>query len=74
MIDTKYTYAVARIRALETALFTSATLDQLMACQTEEQCLQLIQEKGWRGYAGECRGNIDQGAGENLGEYQGSGC
>ena len=49
MIDTKYTYAVARIRALETALFTSATLDQLMACQTEEQCLQLIQEKGWGG-------------------------
>ena len=29
---------------------------------------------GRRGYAGECRGNIDQGAGENLGEYQGSGC
>lgn len=49
MIDTKYTYAVARIRALETALFTSATLDQLMACQTEEQCLQLLQEKGWGG-------------------------
>ena len=47
MIDTKYTYAVARIRALETALFTASTLDQLMACQTEEQCIQFLQEKGW---------------------------
>ena len=47
MIDTKYTYAVARIRALETALFTSATIDQLLACQDEEQCLQFLQEKGW---------------------------
>ena len=47
MFDTKYTYAVARIRALETGLFTSSVLEQLLACDTEQQCLQLIQEKGW---------------------------
>lgn len=47
MIDTKYTYAVARIRALETALFSSATIEQLLACQDMEQCLQFLQEKGW---------------------------
>ncbi|MEF2876919.1 MAG: V-type ATPase subunit [Blautia sp.] len=47
MFDTKYTYAVARIRALETGLFTSAVIDQLMALPTEEQCLQFLQEKGW---------------------------
>lgn len=47
MFDTKYTYAVARIRALETSLFTSSVIDQLLACDTEEQCLQVLQEKGW---------------------------
>ena len=40
MIDTKYTYAVARIRALETSLLNSAVIEQLMACQTDVQCLQ----------------------------------
>ena len=47
MFDTKYTYAVARIRALETSLFTSQIIDQLIACDTEEQCIQILQEKGW---------------------------
>jgi len=43
----KYTYAVARIRALEVALFSNATIDQLIACQNYEQCLQFLAEKGW---------------------------
>lgn len=47
MFDTKYTYAVARIRALETSLFTSQIIEQLIACDTEEQCIQVLQEKGW---------------------------
>ena len=42
MFDTKYTYAVARIRALETSLFTSQIIDQLLACETEEQCIQIL--------------------------------
>ena len=37
----------ARIRALETSLLNSAVIEQLMACQTDVQCLQLLQEKGW---------------------------
>lgn len=47
MADTKYTYAVARIRALELGLFSTATIEQLVACRTYEQCLQFLAEKGW---------------------------
>ena len=47
MTDTKYTYAVARIRSLEVPLFSNATIDQLMACKTEDECLQFISDKGW---------------------------
>ena len=47
MSDTKYTYAVARIRALENALFTDAVIEQILACPTAEQALQLVKEKGW---------------------------
>lgn len=43
----QYTYAVARIRALEVALFSNATIDQLIACSDYEQCLQFLSEKGW---------------------------
>ncbi len=47
MSNTKYTYAVARIRALEAALFNDAVIEQLLACRTYEQCLTLLSEKGW---------------------------
>lgn len=47
MSDMKYTYAVARIRSLEVALFSSSTIEQLIACQDEEQCLQFLTERGW---------------------------
>ncbi|HIW82834.1 MAG TPA: V-type ATPase subunit [Candidatus Dorea gallistercoris] len=42
-----YTYAVARIRALETALFSNSTIDQLIACQDYRQCLQFLEERSW---------------------------
>lgn len=45
----QYTYAVARIRSLETALFSNAVIDRLIACSDYEQCLQLLTEKGWGG-------------------------
>ncbi len=45
--ELEYTYAVARIRALETALLTDSVIDQLVNCQTYEQCIQLLEEKGW---------------------------
>lgn len=47
MSDTKYTYAVARIRAMEPALFSSAVIDQLMSLKSHESCLQFLIEKGW---------------------------
>ncbi len=47
MGNTKYTYAVARIRALETSLLTDAVIEQLLACPAAEQALQLLIEKGW---------------------------
>ncbi|WP_417030096.1 V0D/AC39 family V-type ATPase subunit [Blautia hydrogenotrophica] len=47
MYDEQYTYAVARIRARETTLFSQATINQLMACKDEAQCLQFLIDKGW---------------------------
>ena len=47
MSDNQYTYAVARIRAKEVSLFSQATIEQLLACKDEKQCLQFLVEKGW---------------------------
>lgn len=47
MSGTKYTYAVARIRALELSLFSSAVIEQLLANKTYEGCLQFLSERGW---------------------------
>ena len=47
MSDLEYTYAVARIRSKELSLFSSATIEQLIARKTYESCLQFLQEKGW---------------------------
>ena len=40
----QYTYAVARIRALEVSLFSDSTIDQLIACQSYDQALQMLRE------------------------------
>ncbi len=42
-----YTYAVARIRALEVSLFSDATIEQLIACPDYQQCLAFLAERGW---------------------------
>ena len=47
MSNANYTYAVARIRALETKLFNQTVIDQLISCATEEECIQVLEEKGW---------------------------
>ena len=39
----QYTYAVARIRALEVSLFSDSTIDQLIACQSYDQALQFLE-------------------------------
>ena len=45
MSNTKYTYAVARIRALENSLLTDAFIGQLLGCPTVEQAMQLLAER-----------------------------
>ena len=47
MSNTKYAYAVARIRALEVSLFSDAFIEQLLSCKSAEQVLQSVVEKGW---------------------------
>lgn len=42
-----YVYAVARIRSLETSLFSNGTIDQLISCKTYEDCLKFLADKGW---------------------------
>ncbi len=42
-----YTYAVARIRALENGLFTGGVIDQLISLKDPEQCVRFLEEKGW---------------------------
>ena len=49
MSKTQYAYAVARIRALEVSLFSSSTIEQLIACKDEEAALRFLQERGWGG-------------------------
>ncbi|MEE0201250.1 MAG: V-type ATPase subunit [Muricomes sp.] len=58
MNDLEYTYAVARIRALESSLFSGTDIERLLACSDEEQCLQLLSEKGW----GDATGSMDASA------------
>lgn len=47
MGNLKYTYAVARIRSLETSLLSDAFIGQLMACPDAEQALLLLSDRGW---------------------------
>lgn len=42
-----YTYAVARIRAKELSLLDRQDLDQLMACKTYQECLNVLHDHGW---------------------------
>lgn len=47
MSDMDYTFAVARVRAMEVSLFSKSTIDQLMGCKTYEACMNFLQERGW---------------------------
>lgn len=47
MSDTKYAYAVARIRALENGLFSSAQIEQLLSVKSYEGALRFLTEHGW---------------------------
>lgn len=47
MAKPDYIYAVARIRAKELLCFGPPAMEQLMACKTYEECLRMLNEKGW---------------------------
>lgn len=42
-----YTYAVARIRALENKLLNEDDINQLLAAQSEDDAVELLMSKGW---------------------------
>ncbi|MCP1110987.1 V/A-type H+-transporting ATPase subunit C [Lachnospiraceae bacterium PM6-15] len=42
-----YTYAVARVRAMEDSLFSDGIIEQLINCKDERQALTFLEEKGW---------------------------
>ena len=47
-----YTYAVARIRALEVSLFSNSTIEQLIGMPDFDSCLNFLEEKGWGEHGG----------------------
>ena len=47
MADNSFVYAVARIRSLETSLFSESVIEQLLACKTYENCSAFLAERGW---------------------------
>ena len=61
-----YVYAVARIRSLETALFTESVIGQLLACKTYESALDFLAEKRYRKGFGQ---DAETGDGKNLGDH-----
>lgn len=50
-----YTYAVARIRALEVSLFSNSTIEQLIGMPDFDSCLNFLEEKGWGEHGGSPR-------------------
>ncbi len=47
MSNLDYTFAVARIRALESKLLNEAVMDQILLCETEQDAISVLLEKGW---------------------------
>ncbi|MGI5966311.1 MULTISPECIES: V-type ATPase subunit [Anaerotruncus] len=45
--DLSYIYAVARIRSNELTLFSSQTIEQLLATKSYSECMRLLMDKGW---------------------------
>ncbi|MFV0363403.1 MAG: V0D/AC39 family V-type ATPase subunit [Suipraeoptans sp.] len=45
----QYTYAVARVRAMEDSLFSDGVIEQLINCKDESQAITFLEEKGWGG-------------------------
>ena len=61
-MELDYTYGVARIRALESSLFTDDTMASLLQCQTYEECMTFLRDKGWG------NGSVEETLSEMLNE------
>ena len=61
-MELEYTYGVARIRALESSLFTDDTIAALLQCRTYEDCINFLRDKGWG------NGSLEQTLPEMLSE------
>lgn len=61
-MELEYTYGVARIRALESSLFQDDTIASLLQCQTYEECMNFLRDKGWG------NGSLEQTLPEMLSE------
>lgn len=59
-MEREYTYGVARIRALESNLFSDDTISALLQCSNYEECLNFLRDKGWG------NGNMEQSLEEML--------
>lgn len=49
MAENQYIYAVARIRSKELSLLTASFIEQLLGAKSYDECIQLLEEKGWGG-------------------------
>lgn len=57
MAENQYIYAVARIRSKELSLLTASFIEQLLGAKSYDECIQLLEEKGWGGdEAGDAQG------------------
>lgn len=46
-MEQEYTYGVARIRALESNLFSDDTINQMLQCDSFDECMNFLRDKGW---------------------------
>lgn len=46
-MESDYTYGVARVRALESSLFNDDTIMSLLQCQTYDECMNFLRDRGW---------------------------
>ena len=47
MFDTRYVYAVARIRSDELSLLSQQVIDQLLAAKSYDECIRMLTDRGW---------------------------
>lgn len=47
----QYTYAVARIRAVENSLLKKTDIEQVLSAKSEQEAVQILKDKGFSGYS-----------------------